>query len=630
MLSPTFLAPYYARRDNFPNLLARCTYLSKYSRNNGGETWTDTIRRVVDANCDLDPTVTQQERELLFHVFWTMQALPSGRGLWVGGVDGIPADARYNCWYGTVYGIEDWGWTANQLMLGGGVGVGLEQIGNLPVVARSDAVLHVFCRPDHPDVEEVKPDPFVIPYSSTTVADSREGWVDALVGTLHGAFTGDSRFYDVSAVRRRGAPIRTFGGTACGPGPLVDMLRSVWAVVRGAAGRKINTVEALDITNYIGRCIKAGNVRRSALIALGAVNDQPFRDAKKEWDKVVSHRHTSNNSINFHTFDQFDHFDWQGLVDDNITYGEPGINNLALGRLADPLIEGINPCGEQQLHHRESCNLAEVFPALFDGSVATGTIFRLVARYALRQRLTPLLDPTADEQRRKNMRVGVGLGGVCDFDWTNDLLRSWYLIVREEVNNYADALGVARPVTSTTMKPSGTISLLNGSNPGLHAGEAPYWLRRMRISVNEPMAAALMEARVPWEYDVYDNTGKTLVFAFPMKARNDRVTAQTQTLKDQFDRQLAVQQSWADNAVSCTIKFDKSEAHDMARYLAQYAPKLKSVAMLPKEHGYAQAPYEAITEDEYVRLSAVIDHRSTLAPGDLQMEGCEGGACPIR
>lgn len=184
MLTAEFLAPYYQRGDNFPNLLARCTYRSKYSRNGGTEVWTDTIRRVVESNCDLDPDVTNRERELLFHLFWTMQALPPGRGLWVGGIDNIPADARYNCWYTTVYDINDWGWVANQLMLGGGVGVGLEKIHLLPSVERSDSLLHIACRPDHPNIHEVAPDPFLIPHKRITVSDSREGWVNGLVTTL--------------------------------------------------------------------------------------------------------------------------------------------------------------------------------------------------------------------------------------------------------------------------------------------------------------------------------------------------------------------------------------------------------------------------------------------------------------
>lgn len=629
-----FLAPYRQRGDNFPNLLARSTYLSKYSRD--GESWTDTILRVVEGNCAHDPNVTLKEKELLFHAFWTMQALPPGRGLWVGGIDGIPADARYNCWYTTIYDIRDWGWTANQLMLGGGVGVGLSEVGTLPTVTRSGAKLQIVCSVDHPNVGEVKPDTVPNLMSSyggdaRIVEDSREGWVNALNIVLKSAYEGRDLALDVSRVRPRGTPIRTFGGTACGPGPLVDLLRAAWNIVRGAEGRKLSSVEALDITNFIGKCIKAGNVRRSALIALGCPEDQDFRDAKKNWDAVLSHRHTSNNSIVFRDFKEFDTFDWHQLAMDNIEYGEPGLLNLALGRRQDPGAMGVNPCGEQLLWDREACNLAEVFPANFDGSLEKEVVFKLVARYCLRQRLMPLLDPKSDEVGRRNMRIGVGLGGICDFEWTEDLLAKWHRVVREAANEYADELKVARPITTTTVKPSGTISLLNGASPGLHAPYAPYYIRRTRHAVNDPMSQALMEAGVPWEHDQYDSSGNTLCFAFPMKAKHTRVTTQTQTLREQFERQLAVQNSWADNAVSCTITFDKDKPEELAGCLGEFVPHLKSTSCLPGAHGYAQAPYEEVSREKFEELCKGINFSAPLTKGgEFDVEECAGGVCPVK
>lgn len=946
-----FLTSYRQKGDVFPNLLARSTYLSKYSRD--GESWTDTIRRVVDGNCDFDPEVSIKERELLFHAFWTMQALPPGRGLWVGGVHGIPADARYNCWFTTINEHADWGWVANQLMLGGGVGVGLSEINSLPVVAKHGlAEFGVYCGSRHPNVLDVNPDDLLPMMATKHVADSREGWVNALTTTLDCAFKGEDLYLDVSGVRPRGAPIRTFGGTACGPGPLVDLLRSAWNIVRGAQGRKLTSVEALDITNYVGKCIKAGNVRRSALIALGNPADQDFRDAKKDYEAVMSHRHTSNNSIAFQDFAQFEDFDWKRLALDNITYGEPGVLNLALGRRTDPGAKGVNPCqpawatvltprgirmlsdidvgeyiwsgqrftpvvkkvatgvkkiyayrtragtfygtpnhrvvcrgektevgeadaidisagpvpardlgvvlykqavvdglligdgmthkatdhtvliigdndqdyfdseikefiidsansikekswhmhtdledlprtflreiplkyrkaeqdcvcsflrglysangsvagsrvtlktsspvlrdqaqemlssvgiasyyttnkahdvefangtyeckesydinistaagrslfeknigflqkykmeklaaltkngsvskntfdvvdveylgeepvyditveadehtywtggllvsncGEQLLHDREACNLAEVFPANFDGSLATETIFKLVARYCLRQRLTPLLDARSESVGQKNMRIGVGLGGICDFDWTEELLATWARTVREEANNYADALGVSRPLTTTTVKPSGTISLLCGSSPGLHAPFSEYYIRRTRHATNDPMTESLMEAGVPYETDIYDSSGKTLVFSFPMKAKHNRITVQSETTRGQFERQLAVQNAWADNAVSCTISFDKNKPDELAACLEEFVPKLKSTSCLPKEHGYDQPPYEAINQDMFNKLSAPINFGARLTKGgEFEIDECASGACPVR
>ncbi len=631
MLSTSFLSSYRSARDPFQSLLARSTYLGKYCRD--GETWTDTIARVVLGNVALDSNVTTEEAEQLFNIFWKGWALPPGRGLWTGGVPNIPVDARYNCHYGTLRSVDDWCWTANMLMCGGGVGVGLGSISELPTVARGAARLHILCSNSHANVGEVMPDPFIAEPSECEwylVDDSRKGWIEALRAGLTAAFTGKSIVVNVSPVRRRGAPIKTFGGVACGPAPLATLLRHVWAIVRSAQGRKLNSVECLDVTNHIGVCIKSGNVRRSALIVLGKADDQAFRDAKKDWQSVMAHRHSSNNSIVFESEEQIDAFDWSALVEDNATFGEPGILNLWKIRQTDPGAEGVNPCGEIPLHDREACCLSEVYPALFNARDAHH-VLRAVTRYTLRQRLQSMSDSRADAVRQLNMRLGVGLGGICDFEWEANELISFQNVVRIEADRYADELDVWRPIAVTTVKPSGTISLLNGSSPGIHAPFAPFYLRRTRIGKEEPMAQALLDAGVPFEQCVYDSTGQTLVFSFPMKASHTRHTVQTQTVRDQIERQVAVQTYWADNAVSSTISFGESEKSELAERLKQHAKDLKSISCLPKNHGYAQPPYEAVDEARYLELHARIDHNHPLtAGGELDTQECEGGACPIR
>jgi len=633
-LREDFLAPYRRKGDPFKSLLARSTYLTKYCRG-GTETWTDTIRRVVEGNVNLTRGVSESESELLFHLFWTGQALPPGRGLWTGGVEGIPADARYNCWYTTLYDIDDWCWTADRLMLGGGVGVGLSDISSFPTVPANPAKFAIHCRADHQDLAEVKPEGPVYLNGSTPsyrAADSRDGWVTALRYTLEAAFLGRDQVVDVSDIRPRGSLIKTFGGIACGPGPLAHLLRSVWNIVRGAAGRKLTSVEALDITNHIGLCIKSGNVRRSALIVLGQAQDQGFRDAKKDFEAVLSHRHTSNNSIVFRSWDQLEGFDWKTLVSDNIEFGEPGILNLPLVWKTDPGAKGVNPCGEQALHDREACNLAEVFPAQFEERTDPVTAFRLITRYCIRQRLTPLLDPKSHDIGLKNMRVGVGLGGLCDFEWTPQTLAKWFVECRQEADRYADELGVNRPITVTTVKPSGTISLLNGSSPGIHAPHSAFYIRRTRIAKNDPMAGAMMEAGVPFEEDVYDKSGHTWVFSFPTKAPHAKSSSKTETIREQFVRQAAVQEWWADNAVSATLNFDpETEREQLAQCLQEFVPKLKSTSCLPKAHGYAQAPYEEIDELTYHRMYGMVNHDHPLVNGgDMEVEECAGGVCPIR
>ncbi len=631
MLDKTFLAPYRQARDPFKSLLARSTYLGKYCRD--GETWTDTIARVVLGNVALDPYGTAEEAEQLFDLLWSGAGQAPGRGLWTGGVPNIPIDARYNCHYGTLRSIEDWCWVANMLMCGGGVGVGLQRIGELPVVERSGARFAVLCSRSHPNVGEVMPDPFIAEPNDCEwhlVADSRLGWIEALRVVLAAAFAGRSIVINVSPVRRRGAPIKTFGGIACGPGPLVALLRQAWVIIRNAQGRKLTSVECLDVTNHIGVCIKSGNVRRSALIVLGEAHDQAFRDAKKDWQSVMTHRHSSNNSIIFEHESQIDAFDWRALVEDNSTYGEPGVLNLWKIRETDPGAEGVNPCGEIPLADREACCLSEIYPALVKPGRLQQSL-KLITRYTLRQRLQPMSDQRADLIRLQNMRIGVGLGGICDFEWTPLGLFSMRQLVRAAADRCAAELGISYPIATTTVKPSGTISLLNGSSPGIHAPFAPYYLRRTRIGKDEAMANALLEAGVPFEHCVYDNTGKTLVFGFPMKAPHTRFTVQNQTVTDQIARQVTVQRYWADNAVSSTISFAEDEKEDLANLLETHAKDLKSISCLPKKHGYEQPPYEEIDEARYVELHGLINHQHPLtAGGELDTIECEGGACPIR
>ncbi len=616
--------------DNFPNLLARSTYLGKYCRN--GETWSDTVLRVVESNCALDPSVTDAEKAQLYHAIWSGWALPPGRGLWTGGVPGMPVEARYNCWGGVLRSVDDWCWLADMLMCGGGVGLSLLECEKLGRVSNhTKPRLSVLCSRSHPNVGEIMPDEHVGVVPRNVVPDTRQGWVEALRQVLVYAWAGMDLCLNLSSIRPRGMPIKTFGGIACGPGPLAQLCREVWSIVRGGAGRNLTSVECLDITNHIGVCIKSGNVRRSALIVLGRADDREFRDAKKSWEAVRSHRHSSNNSIVFDRESQFDTFDWRGLVEDNATFGEPGILNLWRIRETDPDVVAINPCGEIPLHNREACNLAEIFPALIP-EYRIFDVLRLITRYSLRQRLEPIKDLLAEKSRINNMRIGVGLGGVCDFTVDGTTLGIWHAYVRGVATLYAQKLGVVAPIATTTVKPSGTISLLNGSSPGIHAPFALHYIRRTRISKQEPMAQALIDAGVPYENCVYDSTGNTLVFSFPMEARNKSTeTVQTESVKTQVERQVLLQSEWADNAVSTTISFREDEKDELATLLKKHAKDMKSISCLPKAHGYEQPPYEEISELQFKEMSARINHDHPLtAGGDLDTMECEGGVCPVR
>jgi ribonucleotide reductase alpha subunit len=205
-------------------------------------------------------------------------------------------------------------------------------------------------------------------------------------------------------------------------------------------------------------------------------------------------------------------------------------------------------------------------------------------------------------------------------------------VCREEADHYADELGVARPNAVTTTKPSGTISLLNSSSPGIHAPFAPYFIRRARLADNDPMAQALMDAGVKWELDQYDSTGHTLAFEFPMKAPHTRITVQTENIQDQFERQAMIQEWWADNSVSATLSFDPETEKELTGHLLkEFVPKFKSTSMLTKSHGYVQAPYEQITEEQYRQMrQGVREDHPLVHGGEVEIEECANGVCPVR
>jgi hypothetical protein len=248
----------------------------------------------------------------------------------------------------------------------------------------------------------------------------------------------------------------------------------------------------------------------------------------------------------------------------------------------------------------------------------------------MRQRLQTHHDPVSDEVGKRNRRIGVAVGGVCDHIYADSYdYEDWKDQVRWTANEYSEKLGILPPITVTTVKPSGTISLLNDSSPGMHAPYAPYYIRRIRIAKNEPMAAALQEAGVPCETCVYDKTDNTWVFEIPM-AKEATAYVVTETAEEQFERQAMLQEYWADNAVSATISYTAEEWDQLPGLLERFVPQLKSTSLLARAHGFAQAPYEQISQEEYQLRYDVINHSHPLTAGDYHLDECAGGRCPIK
>lgn len=642
VLSSQFLAPYYAKRDNFTGLLARVVYKGHYSRD--GESWTDTIKRTVEGNVnELGANCTVSEAEQLFDVMWNGYALPPGRGLWTGGVPNMPTGARYNCWGCELRTIDDLCWTMTQLMLGGGVGVSLFKVDQMPVVSNAPCSIFFEMKQDHGDfdkfldfMQKKENHPINEPSKNRDtqvirIPDTREGWVDAYRQMLICAFVGKRVVFDFSDIRKHGVKLKTFGGISSGPVPLIELFVRSWNIIRSNKGKKLSSVNYLDLIDWIGVCVQSGNIRRSAIIVIGKHDDNDFRKAKQDREKVNQFRWASNNSHGFEHEDEFESFDWLKLIEDNRTFGDPGFVNFWLARKNDPNVVAINPCGEQMLHHREGCNLAELFPGNWSPSVNAKKTIELMMRYCIRQRLAPMTDSVSEAVRIKNMRVGLGMGGLCDFPWNEDILQEYYGYARNAGIEYANELNVNIPVTFTTVKPSGSISLLTNSNAGIHSPKGEYIIRRLRFNIGDPMIETLKAAGVPYAPDHYSPNGR-VVFEFPLKSRlaPGQKTSMNETVTDQINRQLTVQKAWADNAVSITVEYNDDEVGILAKLLKDNIRRLKSCSFLHKEHEYEQSPIEVITKERFEELSKGIDQRFALdSEVTSEFETCDSGSCGI-
>jgi ribonucleoside-triphosphate reductase (thioredoxin) len=631
-LTPSFLEQYRNRPDPFKSLLSRSVYKSKYQRKEDLG-WAQTIARVVQGNCAKDPSVTMQEAEYLYDILFNQYASPAGRGLYTSGTN-ITGDAAYNCRITGIRSIEDWSWIFRILMCGSGIGVDLSRISELPVVQYGDSNFVVSCRDTHPDFDEVKPDTSQYLTSAYVVDDSREGWAEALLRTLQGAFEGRHVTVDVSKVRSRGSPLITFGGVASGSAPLVTLLRRAHSIVRKAQGRKLSEVECLDITTLIGLAVKAGNVRRAALLIMGSMTNQEFLDAKLEYSDELSHRQSANNSVGLQN-----HRDVDFLVENSYEIanrvalrGEPAFINLSKFRETDPNVICTNACSEIGDWYRGACCLGLlVLPKLVTlNRYEQLKVTKAMTRYLIRERLNQHSDEISESVRKQTMRIGLSVTGVTDVDFFDYAAHS--SMVDSEAYNYAHVLNVKVPIKTRCVQPAGTTGIITGTSPGMHSTWSEYMIRRTRIGIEEPMAQSLIEAHVPFEYCIYDQTGRTLVFEHPVYTKS-RSYAVSETTRSQLERQLFLQENWADNAVSGTISFNKNNVEELAGLISEFVPKLKCSSFLPNDGGtYKQAPMEEITKDEFEKRWKEINHSHPLVQADdaMQFGECQNGSCPSR
>jgi len=559
----------------------------------------------------------------------------AGRFLWQLGtktVDKLGLPSLQNCSFVVVdEPIRPFTWAFEMLMLGSGVGFNIqrEHVYQLPKVKAKVEVSR----------EDVNDADFIVP-------DSREGWVELLDRVLRASFeTGEGFTFATHLIRPKGAKIEGFGGTASGSEDLVWGMMEINKILNAKAGRRLSSVDCLDVMNIIGKIVVAGNVRRSAQIALGDHDDIEFLRAKR-WDlgNIPNWRAMSNNSVICDDIGKLPEEFWEGYKGN----GEPyGLINLTASRrmgrtgdvqYPDPDVMGFNPCAEQSLANFETCCLAEIYLP----NIESYDELLKVARYLYRINKHSLAIKCAIKETEdivhKNMRMGIGVTGYLQ---ATEEQRSWldgcYNYIRNYDKEYSRLAGFPASIKLTTVKPSGTLSLLAGVTPGSHPGYSEYYIRRIRMSADSSLAHAARKHGYPVEYVLnFDGTEdkSTIVVSFPCKFPKGTKFANDMTALDQLEVIKRLQAEWSDNAVSVTIYYRKEELDGIKEWLANNYKQVKSVSfLLHNEHGFKQAPLEEIDEGTYLEMNQGVTPITSLEQLDLdevEIDDCEGGACPVR
>lgn len=634
-------------------MLGMATYYRTYSRlkdNGEQEHWIDTVIRVVEGVISIrkdwyikqgihwDEQEWQTIGRRMVDAIFNMRFLPAGRMLWTLGSNVIAAKggmAANNCEYSHVTKLSK---HAAEILdsLALGVGVGWSAV-------------------DWKD-ELQYPDPAEITY---VVPDDREGWatsIELLISSYENG-TPTVRF-DYSAIRPAGTPIKTFGGTASGYEVLEKLHERIRMYLDDFVDGVISRTEtAANVINAIGACIVAGNVRRSAQLNLGSIDDEDFlllKDfSRYDDDGSVIYQGTrdrrvdvgwmSNNSVAIRSVDDFAKI--TDIAEQVRVNGEPGIINFMniqkYGRMGEEMPDtaiGTNPCAEATLEHGELCCLLELFPGRcknlneFYEACELGTIFASTVSLMQTHR------DSTNLVIARNHRIGVSVSGVADwFDTIPtgrliEALRKGYRIVEKTNAWYNYKAGVPKSIRTTVVKPSGSVSLLAGASPGMHWPIYNRYIRRMRVGKNTPIVPLLVEAGLPYEDDKYSDN--TLVFEFPVETTARRGQRDI-SMWQKGAMLMMLQDHWADQMVSNTITFDKkTEGGQVEDFISMTLPKVKSLSLMPEsdEGAYDQPPYEPITKAEYdrrVKETKSIDFSTFGGSDGIDSKFCTTAECEL-
>ena len=625
------------------NGLGELTYMRTYSRikpNGKNEKWFETIERVVNGTYTIqkqhikhyklgwNEKKGQASAQEMYDRMFRMKFLPPGRGLWAMGTDIISEKGLYaalnNCAFVTTENLEEdlakpFVFLMDMSMLGVGVGFDVKGEGKIKIskpVAESRTI----------DIE-----------------DTREAWVESVRWVLLSYFTKDELTvkFDYSKIRKAGEIIKTFGGLSSGPDPLIELHEAIRKVLDANAGKGITITTITDIMNLIGVCVVSGNVRRTAEIVFGPANDEylNLKNYKVNPDRQ-NYGWTSNNSIFCEIGD-----DYSKPAAQTASNGEPGYcwldNMQKYSRMngkkdnKDKRAKGGNPCLEQTLEPYELCCLVETFPTMCDDENDYIRTLKFAYLYAKTVTLGNTHWEETNRVMLRNRRIGTSMTDITQYIQKNGINKLKYICemgyktIEHYDELYSDWFSTRKSIKKTSIKPSGTVSLLPGVRPGLHYPESNYYIRRITVSKNSSLVDIVKEAGYKVENSAYDKASVVVEVPVYIEGR----TLNDVSMWEQLELAAFMQQYWADNQVSCTITFKPDEAKDIDKALNFYQYRLKGISFLPKvEQGaYKQMPYEEITENRYNKL---IEGIGTMKFKDVEEDSkpelfCDGESCII-
>lgn len=623
------------KMDTYSQFISKSRYSRYLPEKRRRENWNETVARYFNFMEDHllknnNHALTRDLRNELEQAVLNLDVMPSMRAIMTAG-KALERDntAGYNCSYLPIDDPKAFDEAMYILLCGTGVGFSVEQryVNQLPEV----------------------PEQLFDSQTTIVVADSKEGWAKALRQLVALLYSGEVAKWDLSKVRPAGQRLKTFGGRASGPGPLEELFKFTISKFKGAAGRRLSSIECHDILCKIGEVVVVGGVRRSAMISLSDLQDDKMRNAKSgSWWEQNGQRALANNSATYEQkpdTSQFLH-EWTSLYDSHsgergIFSREASVKQAAKNGRRDPNYEfGTNPCSEIILRPYQFCNLTEVVVRA-DDTVDTlkkkVRIATILGTFQATLTHFPYLRKIWQKNTEEERLLGVSLTGILDnkmmgevSDATAKNLEQLRQVAVDTNLQFSTDIGIPQSAAITCVKPSGTVSQLVDSASGIHTRHSPYYIRRVRGDKKDPLSTFMINAGIPAE-DCVMRPESTVVFSFPQKSPKGARTRDDLDAIKHLELWMQYQRHWAEHKPSITVSVKEDEWMDVGAWVWRNFDEISGISFLPHDGGsYRQAPYEDCTEEQYKELLAKMPKQidwDSLDEGEDNVEGAQTLAC---